>query len=358
MSEDRPVQETNEATNTNEPANPARRRFLAGAAAAGAAAGLAGVAAGFPGIGPLAGLGAGLPGAASAAAAQGEGDAPEKEFAGKVAFVTGGARGIGRATAESLARAGADVVLYDVAEQIDLVPYPLATTEDLAEAQAAVEALGVRSLAIQGDVRDGARLKEAANQAVSEFGSLDFMIANAGITQIGFLDQFSEEELDIVLDINLAGAMKTIQAAIPIMQGQNSGRIVLMSSITGRAGSQLFPVYSASKWGMIGIAKSTAQQMGPFNVTVNAVTPSLVHTGLLDNDYILGAMFPGVDPTPTFEQAFDAAAGGPGLHVLPVGAFGPEVVGDVIRFICSDAAGLISGDVFEIQGGANSNNLG
>ena len=97
------------------------------------------------------------------------------------------------------------------------------------------------------------------------------MIANAGITQVGPLDIFSEEEISLVLEINLAGAIKSVQAAIPHMRKQNSGRIVLMSSITGRAGSQYFPIYSASKWGMIGITKSTAQLMGKHSVICNAV---------------------------------------------------------------------------------------
>ena len=151
--------------------------------------------------------------------------------------------------------------------------YPLATAEELANAQAEIESLGVQCIAIQGDVRDGARLKEAANQALEEFGSLDIMVANAGVTQTGTLDSFSEEELDVVLAINLGGVMKTVQAAIPIMREQNSGRIVLTSSMTGRYGDAFFPVYSATKWGVIGLTKSTAQLMGPHNVTVNAVGP-------------------------------------------------------------------------------------
>lgn len=275
-----------------------------------------------------------------------------REFEGRTAFVTGGARGIGFATAKVLAEAGANVVLYDIAEQLEDVPYPLATAEDLASAKAEIESLGVGCIAIQGDVRDGELPNSAMAQAVAEFGSLDFVIANAGITQIGTLDMFSDDEISLVLDINLIGAIKTVQAAMPIMQEQNSGRIVLMSSVTGRGGSSMFPIYSASKWAMIGIAKSTAQQMGPYNVTANAVCPDLVHTKLLDNDYILGAISP---DNPSWE-VFDEM--GKGFHPLPVGAYEPVHVGNLIRFICSDAAMYISGDVFDIQAGANSQNLG
>ncbi|MEM7126987.1 MAG: SDR family NAD(P)-dependent oxidoreductase [Chloroflexota bacterium] len=236
-------------------------------------------------------------------------------------------------------------MLYDVAEQIDLVRYPLATIEDLEAAKAEIESRGVQCIAVQGDVRDGAKQKEAMEQAVSEFGSLDMVIVNAGVTQLGPLNVLTEEEVSLVLDINLAGAIKTVQAAIPIMQEQNSGRIVLISSITGRSGSANFPVYSASKWGMIGLAKGTAQLLAPNNVTVNAVCPSLVNTKLLINDYVLEALIPS---NPTYE-AFNEGA--KTRHLLPVGLYEPAEVANTIRFICSDAAHYISGDVFDIQVG-------
>ncbi|MCG8693690.1 MAG: SDR family NAD(P)-dependent oxidoreductase [Minwuiales bacterium] len=313
------------APSETEPSDPSRRTLLAGSAGLG--------------------LAAAVP-AATAAAQSAE--TRSREFAGRSAFITGGARGIGYATAEALARSGADIMLYDVAGQIEHVKYPLATPEDLAKAKANIEALGVKCIAVQGDVRDGAKQKAAMQEAVSTFGSVDFVIANAGITQVGPLDIFSEAEIDVVLDVNLAGAMKTLQAAIPIMRAQNAGRIVLMSSITGRRGSEFFPVYSASKWGMIGLAKSTARLLAKSNVTCNAVCPSLVRTKLLDNDYILGTMIP---DNPTIEAA---DAGAKQLHVMPVGLYGPEHVANTVTFICSDAAAYISGDVFDIAAGRNT----
>lgn len=315
-----------DSTKNREPSDPGRRRFLAGAGAAAAGVGLA----------------ASVP-AAFASPEKSEGE--EQEFAGKTAFITGGARGIGFATAQVLAEAGANIVLYDVADQIEGVKYPLATDEDLANAKEEIESLDVECIAVQGDVRDGAKQKEAMEQAVSEFGSLDFVIANAGITQLGPLDVLTEEEIALVLDINLAGAIKTVQAAIPIMREQNSGRIVLMSSVTGRAGSAGFPVYSASKWGMIGLAKGTAQLLAPNNVTVNAVCPSLVNTKLLINDYVLEGLIP---DNPTYE-AFNEGA--KMRHLMPVGLYEPVEVANTIRFLCSDAARYISGDVFDIQAG-------
>ncbi len=318
------------STNTDiDPVDPNRRKLLAGAAGLG--------------------LAAGVPAATLAAGSR---EADPREFEGRSAFVTGAARGIGYSCAEALAKAGANVALYDVAKQIEHVKYPLATKEDLAKAKAGIEALGVKCIAVQGDVRDGAKQKAAMERAVAEFGSLDFVVANAGITQIGPIEGFSDEEISVVLDVNLVGAIKTVQGAVPILRKQQSGRIVLMSSVTGRVGSANFPVYSASKWGMIGLAKTTALHLGKSNVTCNAVCPTLVHTKLLDNDYILGALSRDPKKPMKFED-FDKAARG--RHVLPVGFYGPEVVADTVKFLCSDGASLISGDVFDIAAGANSN---
>ena len=288
--------------------------------------------------------------AAGATAFSGQAEAQETsgEFAGKTAFITGGARGIGRACAEALAAGGANIVLFDVASQIREVPYPLATAADLAEAKAAIEAMGVGCLAVKGDVRDFKAQKNAIDKGISEFGSLDFAVANAGITQIGQMESFDENELSLIIDINLKGVIKTIQAATPIMRAQNSGRIVLMSSVTGRSGSANFPIYSATKWATIGLAKSTALALGKSNVTCNAVCPTLVHTKLLDNEYILSQI---AGQPVTFEQFNEGAKG---RHVLPVGLYEPSRVGDTVRFLCSDAAALISGDVFDIGAGLNA----
>ena len=296
-------------------------------------------------------VGLGVAGVATAVAGstQTRESAAAGELVGKTAFVTGAARGIGRACAEALADGGANVVLFDVARQLPEVPYPLATAADLAEARASVEAKGVRCIAVQGDVRDFGAQRAAVDRAVRELGGLDLVVANAGITQVGPLESFGEDELSLVTDINFKGVMKTIQAATPILRKQKSGRIVVMSSVTGRAGSANFPVYSATKWAAIGIAKSTALALGPHNVTCNAVCPTLVHTGLLDNEYILSNIAP--DRKLTFEQFNEGAKG---RHILPVGLYEPSRIGDCVRFLCGPHAALISGDVFDVGAGANA----
>ena len=274
---------------------------------------------------------------------------PAHELAGKTAFVTGAARGIGRACAEALAAGGANVVLFDIAKQIPEVPYPLATMDDLESAKQAVETHGVGAIAIAGDVRDFTSQKEAVDQTISQFGSLDIVVANAGITQIGALESFDEDALSLVIDINLKGVIKTVQAVTPILRDRGSGRILIMSSVTGRYGSARFPVYSSTKWAVIGLTKSTALALGPHNVTCNAICPTLVHTKLLDNDHILSNIVPG--QTLTFEQLNEGAKG---RHILPVGLYEPSRVGDCVRFLSGPGADLISGDVFDIGAGLNA----
>ena len=312
----------------NEPTNPNRRAFVTGAAGAGAA---------------LASLGT-----VGQATAQ-EASATLRDFEGKTAIVTGAARGIGLSCADALAARGANVVIVDVAEQISEVPYPLATQSDLDAAKAQIEAHGVSCIALKGDVREMVTHQQAVTAAKDLTGSVDFVIPNAGITQTGFLEELSEGEVDLVLDINLKGVIKTIQAVTPTLREQNSGRIVTMSSVTGRMGSQRFPVYSATKWAVIGLTKTTAEALGPHNVTVNALCPTLVRTGLLENDYVLSTLVPGTNLT--WEQ-FEGFA--QEMHRLPQGFYGPEHVGNVAAFLCSDGASLISGDVFDIAAGFNA----
>lgn len=272
------------------------------------------------------------------------------ELAGKTAFITGAARGIGLACAEELAKGGANVVLFDIAAQPAEVPYPLASEQDLADAKAAVESHGVKALAIKGDVRDADALTSAVAQTRSEFGSLDFLIVNAGITQPGRLGGFTEEQVRTINDINLIGSIHTMQAALPVMQAQESGRIVLMASTTGRAGSENFPLYGATKWAMIGLAKSAALSVAAQNITVNALCPTLVRTKLLENDYILNALAPGQGLT--FEQ-FDAIANQQ-IHPMNVGFYEPIEVGRATAFLCGEGGKYISGEVIDIGAAANA----
>lgn len=296
----------------------------------------------------LTGAGLGLA-AATLGAQSAHAESHSGVFAGKTAFVTGAARGIGLACAEELAKGGANIVLYDIAAQPSEVPYPLATQEDLAAAKSTIEGYGVGCAAIAGDVRDTAALAAAVEHTVAAFGSLDFLIVNAGITQPGRLGAFTEEQIKTIMDINLVGSIHTLQAALPQMLSQNSGRIVLMASVTGRQGSENFPLYGATKWAMIGLAKSAALTVAGNNITVNAICPTLVNTKLLNNEYVLNALAPGQGVT--FEQFNEMAKT---IHPMPVGFYEPIEIGQAAAFLCSDAARYISGEVMDIGAAANA----
>jgi NAD(P)-dependent dehydrogenase (short-subunit alcohol dehydrogenase family) len=274
-----------------------------------------------------------------------------KELDGKTALITGGARGIGLASAEELAKAGANIVLFDVASDLEGVNYPLATNKDLANAKRKIESYGVKCISYKGDVRDRSALSDAVDKTVEKFGTLDHVVANAGVTQVGMMEYFSEKEIQTVIDINVTGVVKTIQASIPVMRKQNSGGITILSSVLGRMGEEWFPVYSGTKWAVIGLAKSTALIMGKHNVTCNAICPTVVKTKLMDNKYVLGAMSP---ENPTWEGLETVMK--QWRNPLPIGAYNPNEIGEMVKFFASKSGQKISGEVLGIAAGSFARN--
>ena len=270
---------------------------------------------------------------------------------GKCAFITGGARGIGYATALELAKEGVNIALYDIAEQLEHVNYSLATEADLKKAKADIEALGVQCLTFKGDVRDSKRLKSSVDETLKTFTTIDFLVVNAGVTHAGLFDEFPQEKIQTVVDINVIGSVNTIQAALPAMRKQQSGRIIVVSSILGRQGNDAFSVYTSTKWALIGLAKSTALMAAKDNVMCNAVCPTLINTKLANNPYLLGAMAPG-DPNPTWEKVTAWLSNN---NPIPIGAYEPDVVGKIIKLFCNESTALMTGEVFDISAGTNAN---
>jgi NAD(P)-dependent dehydrogenase (short-subunit alcohol dehydrogenase family) len=271
------------------------------------------------------------------------------ELAGKSAFITGGARGIGLAIAEELAKAGANIALYDIASgTAPNVPYPISTANDLQAAKAKIEALGVRCLTFRGDVRDKDAQAQAMQQTAAAFNTLDIVVANAGISQAGQIEEFSAQEITAVLEINVGGVIKTTQAAAPIMKRQRSGRIIYISSALGRMGNELFPVYTSSKWAVIGFAKSAALTYGSHNVLCNVVAPGLVRTPLADNDYVMQRMMPN-DPDPDFDRFSRANAGN---SPIGVGHLEAVDVAKAVLFFTGEATSKVTGEVFDISYGS------
>jgi NAD(P)-dependent dehydrogenase (short-subunit alcohol dehydrogenase family) len=300
--------------------------------------------AGFAGASAAAFLGAG-----TAQAQDRSTTARRGSLEGKTAFITGGARGIGLAIAEEMAKEGANIALFDIASgTIANVGYPISTNADLQAAKARIERLGVKCIAVTGDVRSLPALTRAMQQTVSELKSLDIVVANAGISQAGTIEQFSDDQISTVLDINLAGVIKTTQAAAPIMKRQKSGRIIYISSALGRMGNELFPIYTASKWAVIGFAKSAALTYGKDNILCNVVAPGLVRTKLADNPYVLKAMMPN-DPNPSFDRF---SAGNTGGSPIGVGHLEAIDVAKAVLFFAGDGTSKVTGEVFDVSYGS------
>ena len=276
-----------------------------------------------------------------------------KELNGKTAFITGGARGIGLAVAEEMAKVGANIVIYDIAtEQIPNVGYKLSTESDLQEAKSKIEALGVKCIAIKGDVRNRETLESAMNQAVSTFGTLDIVVANAGVTQAGAIEEFSDLDISAIFEINVAGVIKTTQAAAPIMKKQKSGRIIYISSALGRMGNELFPIYTSSKWAVIGFAKSAALAFAKDNIMCNVICPALVNTKLANNPYILTKMAPS---SPKMETIWEMLKGG---NPIAKGYYEPIAIAKAVMIFAGEATAQVTGEVFDISFGNSARNIG
>ena len=275
-----------------------------------------------------------------------------KELQGKVALVTGGARGQGRSHALALAREGAQIVVTDALEDFDVVPYELARQEDLDETVRLVEQEDVRCLAIKADVRSSEQMDAAVERAVSDLGSLDILCANAGIWSAAELTEMTDEQWRTVIDVNLTGVFHSIRAAARPMREQGSGRIVATSSVGGRAGMYAFGNYVATKWGVIGLIKTAALELAPYRVTANAVCPSIVKTDMcFENDALYGIFQPDADQPTTAEVEATILEG---HHKIPDPWIEPEEISAAIVYFCSERARHVSGTALDITAGLSA----
>lgn len=291
--------------------------------------------------------------AATSAAAQ-DGATPAGPLSGKTAFVTGGARGIGLASAEEMARAGASIVLFDIATpDLPNVQYPLSSEADLAAAQVRIEALGAECMIYKGDVRSLADQQEAMAQAVDRFGSLDIVLANAGISRVGPIEDASAEDISTIFEINVGGYIKTTQAAVPHLRAAGGGRIIYVSSGLARVGNDIFPIYGSTKWAINGFAKSAAVSYGSENIMCNVVAPGLVDTPFADNDAVLNAMLPDVE-NPTFAAVSENLAP---FNPIPVGHLEPIDVAKSVMFFTGDATKNMTGEVLDVSLGAAATSI-
>lgn len=272
---------------------------------------------------------------------------------GKVALVTGAARGIGRAVAHAYAREGADVVGFDLAAQASAVtafrpPEP----RDLEETGRLVQASGRRWIAVTGDQRRLAALREATERAVGELGRLDILFANAGIQAFKPLLEMEDADWQDQIDVNLTGTANALRAVAPFLVRQGGGRIIVTSSTQGRHGMKGGAAYSASKWGIIGLMKSAALELGAHKITVNAVIPGLIDTELTRNEaryrQALGETMPDPPAHPRAEDVVPKL-----IQKTPLGVpwVEPEDVAPVAVFLASDEARMVSGATYDVTGG-------
>lgn len=271
---------------------------------------------------------------------------------GKVAFITGGARGQGRAHAVTLAREGADIIITDIDEQIGTVPYKLGTKTQLDETARMVKDLGRRCLTIKADARDHGKMKEAVERGLAQFEKIDIMVVNHGIFSISQLVNMSFQMWQDMIDTNLTGVFNSIQAVVPHMISRNYGRIVATSSMCGRQGIPNEGHYNAAKWGVIGLVKTFALELAKNGITVNAVCPCSVETDMIMNDAGFHLFLPDME-NPTKE---DAAKAFTELMAIPVPWLQPEDIANAVLFLVSDDARFITGEALPVALGENAKN--
>jgi len=239
---------------------------------------------------------------------------------GKVALITGGARGIGREIAMTMAKEGADIVIWDV------------NASDAANTCSEIESLGRKTLSEQVDVTDFEAVEAAVNKILDKYGKLDILVNNAGITKDNLLLRMSQQEWDAVLNVNLKGTFNCTKAVFRAMSKQRSGRIINIASIIGIIGNYGQANYAASKAGIIALTKTSARELAARNVTVNAIAPGFIQT----------------DMTAKLAQDVRAKM----LEAIPMAKLGtPKDVANACLFLASNEAGYITGQTIVVDGG-------
>ncbi len=264
-------------------------------------------------------------------------------LSGKVAFITGAARGQGRAEAVRLAGDGADIIAVDLCAQIASVPYPLATPDDLATTAELVEKAGGRVVTRQADVRDEPELAAALAAGLDEFGRLDIVVANAGIAPM----LSGPEGWRDVIDVNLTGVHHTVEVAIPTLVEQgDGGAIVLISSVAGLVGigggDRGSLGYTAAKHGIVGLMRAYANHLAPHSIRVNSVHPTGVDTPMIDNEFTRGWLAHITEET---GRPVDMG------NALPVQAIDAEDVANAVAWLVSDQARYVTGVTLPVDAG-------
>ena len=270
---------------------------------------------------------------------------------GKVAFITGAARGQGRSHAIRLAQEGAAIIAVDLTGQIDSVPYPMSTPDDLNETVKEVEALDRRIVATQADVRDYGAVKKAVDDGVAELGRLDIVSANAGIFSFGPLAELPEQTWQDMIDTNLTGVWHAVKAAIPhIRKGGRGGSIILTSSTAGLMALENTGHYVAAKHGVVGLMRTLALELAPDMIRVNSVHPTGVDTDMIQNAATYALFSPDLaEKDRTREQIGERFAA---LNALPIPWVEPVDISNAVLWLASDEARYVTGVTLPVDAGS------
>jgi SDR family mycofactocin-dependent oxidoreductase len=265
---------------------------------------------------------------------------------GQVALITGGGRGQGRSHALALAKEGADIVVCDIAADIDTIPYAMSRPADLDETVRQVRETGRRAIGLVADMRHTEQVQGVVDATLREFGRIDILVANHGAISYSPVDDLSDEAWETILATNLTGVFKITRAVLPHMRAQGHGRVVATSSHIGRSGRANVAAYASSKWAIIGFVKSCAQDVAGSGITVNAVAPTSVDTDMIYNLATLKLFCPDIE-NPTAAD----------MEARMVDAFGPahfpaEEVSRAVMFLVTDERGVYTGQVIDIGYGA------
>lgn len=260
--------------------------------------------------------------------------------AGKVALVTGAARGQGRSHALALAREGADVIAVDICRDYDTVDYPMATVGELEQTARDIERLDRRAVALRADVRDAAALTAAVDAAVAELGRLDVVVANAGICVLRAWDEVTTRMWQDTLDTNLTGAWNTMTACVPHLKAAGGGSIICTGSTTALKGSPFFAPYVAAKHGLVGLAEMMANELGQDRIRVNTVHPTGVRTTLTQG---LGGLDELIERNPTLGPIF--------WNTLPVKFVDADDISHAVLYLASDESRYVTGLSLKVDAG-------
>ena len=277
------------------------------------------------------------------------------DLTSKIAVVTGAARGIGRAAAIALAEAGADVAGIDIAAPVSpILDFEPASQDDLAATGQRVQAAGRRWLQTAFDQRSSQAARAAAEEIERAWGGVDILFANAGIQAFKPLLEMEDPDWYDQIDVNLNGTANVVRAFAPLLVRRGGGRIIITSSTQGQHGTKFGSAYSASKWGLLGLMKSAALELGEYGITVNAVIPGLINTVLTRHEDRYAQALAEAGQTPTGDPDEDEEAASQALRKkTPLGVpwLEPEDVAPLVVFLASDAAHMVSGTTLAATGG-------